>query len=388
MNRAVLILDEQQNRTGMKNCLSSGVDDTVHNIIRIRQLEQAYREAKKLVVLDGSRSGKALGILQSAGYGIVGTVPGNKQYFSVFKGDDSKIVYKFRRLLQVAGYTEIEMQKSLAYICFLQHVVSVGGSQQKLSIDLIRKFSSSMAFENYINILLKNHLISQSEQMAFLSKYSEVSSIAIDLEATLLNLDCIMRFGCKEKISLSQVSGGEALYFHLGSYRDTMLRKELLSMILFDLDEAGTGEAAVYVLADGVREDQIITDFLEELPREVPCIFETSDIFAIEQTSWERMLDRFDICVFSRHASMHSCELCEQQFGMMEVYKNNYTVDYDRHWHSFHFLDHILGNDKVEHYGKTPAWEPVHRKEDIYAMMPGTAVMVFDGSSQLVQCNN
>lgn len=388
MSNAILILDEQQEKTGMKNCLSTGTDNIVHHVIRTRQLEQAYRERRKLVVLDATRSGMAYGIVQMNGYHIAGTIPGDKQYFNIFEGNDSMVMYKFRRLLQIAGYNELEIQKSLAYICFLQHVLSIGnGLKDKLSIDLICKFSSNIAFEHYVNGLFKNHIINQKEQMVILSKYSELAAISIDLEATILNFSCAMGLRNTNKVALSDIAAGEALYFHIGGYYDNMIQNALLSMILFDINEPVNKRTAIFVMADGIREDQRVSEFLEEVPRSIPCIFETLDIFAIEQKNWERMMDKFDICVFSKHSSMHSCELCEQQFGTMEIYKNNYTVDYDRHLQAFSFLDKILGKDKIEHYGKTPAWEPVYRKEDIYSMMPGMAIISFAGNSQLVQCN-
>ncbi len=386
-NELAVLLNSRQSQ-GMANCLSTGVDDVVHRNARMVQLEQIWKGKYKLIIVDATQGGTGFQAIQQSNIKIYGEVPGETRYFPVFEGNDYVNEQRLRKVLQNAGYKENDVQMCLAYLYFIQHVLSVGGEQTKLSVELIRRFSSSIAFGQYVENMKMHGLISEIQQQIMIGKYTEMAEVGIELESTLLNLAGTVRLGAKERMSLRHIPVGGALYVRVGGVMDDVLRRQLLSMVLFDIDDNQREKVAVYVATDGVREDQEVVDFVEQLPVSVSCYLETKNLFAVEKCSWERLLERFEFHIYGRHSSMHSCEMCEKQLGMMEIYKKSYGTDYDRRMASFSMLDTILGRNKVEHFQSTPVCEPIHRKEEIKGFMPGMAIVSYNGSSQLICCNS
>lgn len=369
----------------LTNCLFSGKDSLIRKTLFLHQLDSEKQNGSIHIIIDAES--ETMSYLQdalSSGWNLSAAIPGKNMFFPLFHGNDIDILYRLRELLQIAGYTEEKIQKTFAYLQFLKHVEFLSGnSSPQIDQELIFNYSTTLLFQNRLQSLLANNTICDEEQMNLLAKYTELSSAGPDLENILMTISVPFSYGSQKEVCLHQMNPQDILYIHLAAIRDSTLKKILLSMLLWDIED-NWKQKPISLSIFEKDSDETFSLFLKKLPQKIHCFYFAEDFFAGQSAMWKNLRSRFSVSVYARHACMESCHEIEELFGTVQTVKKSYSVDRDRRWQNNRLIDRLFDWNKTEHYtNSVPITEPRYRKEDIFSFPQGMGIAEWNGESML-----
>lgn len=364
--------------------LVSGSDDRVRKGVLHDVAAGCRAQGKMLIVVDDTGGTEGVDVLRSAGYRIKNGMSGECCLYNPLVMTSVQGMSKLRQLLSVLEYSEKQKGKLMTYLQLVQHVerLANGDRTQPLTIDKLSEYCTTLAVRQKLQRLVDAHRIDQAQHMTLLAKYAECCSAAADFEDLFFILMPFIR-GSKCRLDLQ---AGQALVFPTGQLgEDETLRRVVMQLLLFGVEELGGTNLTVLVLDRGYGSRTGICQLIRSLPPQVQIHLFSQDIFTLcDASALAMMLNRFTARIYSRHLSMSSAEAVEKACGEIDVVQNSYSVTYDRHWRANTPWDILMGNNKTEAYTQNaPVREPRYRKEMIVSFAPGQGIWEYMGNASL-----
>lgn len=366
--------------------LVSGSDRKVRNTVLQDVLEKCRGGNEKLVIVDdtGRRDVTVYNTIRSFGYQIKNGMAGNFCLYDPFKITTVNGISKMRQLFSTLGYDERQKGKLIAYLNFIRHMeyLENGSHEVELSLEKLGEYSTVMAVEEKLQYLVGAGIIDVRQQLALLSKYSECSSAAADLEDMFFVL---LPFISGERVRFDS-DPTQAVLFPTGELgEEETIRSLIMQLLRFGMEESRGNKITLLVFDKGYGNRKCVFDLLKSLPYQVNVNVFSEDIFTLcDPEALAMILNRFTARIYSRHLAMSSAEAIEKVCGEIDVVKNSYNVTYDRRWRANSPWDMLWGNNKTEAYTQTaPVREPRYRKEMIMGFPPGSGIVEYLGNTSV-----
>lgn len=387
MDAITVINEYKKTKKELPSILVSGTDKTIKEVILRQQIDYILQMKKHHIVIDFTEENTNYQLLSNMGVHTVAMIPGKKRYLKIFSGNDVETLYRLRQLFSVAEYNEEKQQKVIAYLYFLQHIDNISGNVSVLSIELIKKYSSTIRFTSVLDELVIQGRISEIERQELLGKYIELSEAGPELENLIMTVAGVLMISADDSVDLSKTQGGESIYFNLGRIKDKMFRKVILLNLKWDIEEyyeKTQEKIAITIFAKGRQEDTVVVPFWEEVEAKAECIFLTDNVFSVGQ-DMEQIKCTFPVTFYGRHENMGTCKKIEELFGNVFVARQTYSYSKNDSVHRS-IIDRILGTDITRTYTTLePKEEPRYRKEDIFIFPAGYGIMCYEGQSSLIR---
>lgn len=366
--------------------LFSGADRIIRQAILKDILKKSQLQHHQLFIVDDKRTPdvKDYNILRAFGYYPKNVLSGGYKLYNPFQADTLMDTGQFRQLMAILGYDEKQKAKLFSYFHFLTYLDYLSGDPDfsVISTEKLSRYSTFLAVEDKIQALVDAGTIDSRQQIHLLSKYSEYSPAAADLDDMLPLLIPFIQ----GKELYEETSSDKAFIIPTGSLgQDDTARSIILHLLQAGLCDASQARRTLILFDKGYGNRHSICSFLEALPKSMDVHILSSDIFTLCGTS-ERAsaLSRFSVKIYSRHQEMASCGEIEKEFGDRDVVHSTYTVSRDRHLRANGPLDFLLGKNKTEIYGQSaPVREPRYRKESIASFRDGTGIISFMGQTSV-----
>lgn len=366
----------------------SGIDETVKRALFRKWFDMVYALRTPHIVIDLSRTGEMKNILQQFGVNIGASIPGSN-CFSMFDGDDFESEDRLRVRMSNAGWSNEKKDKAIAYMLFLQHINHLEtGQMESFGMNLMAKYSSPKDFEYVIKQLYDQGIIEYYEQLGILGKYSELSSVAPDLEALLMAGSITQGMNNERELRLESLRGNNVAYIHIGRMRDEYSRLNILNAIKGKIDNYSFSHAnnnsVITIYGKGKMNENVISDFVNDMEEDSQILLVSDNVFGIRDN--EEIQQNFPMRIFSRHDIMDAAEKVQNTFGNIYIRKKTYATARDMHMKSRGILDRIMGTDVVKTETiSEPQPEAKYRKEEIMAYLPGQCIVSYAGQDMLTQ---
>lgn len=352
-----------------------------HEVLLKEIIRNAYSENRDLLIINDTKDSVDITeTLTDVGYGIIEGFSGMSVYNPVNITTLSDIA-RFRELLETTfKMTEKETQKVLSYISFVQHLRLLEGENAKLTVEVLAKeYSTYELVARKLDNLARCGQITENDMYFFLSKYSECSAIAADLEDLFsLLLPFIRESG---SVQTSENHTRKAVILQIGKLgRDQTLKQMIVQLSKFGIDEDNSFKTKTVVYIDngcGSREE--LHYLCTELSSKVNLNILSRDIFTVPDSVLPEILNRLNIKVYGRH-NMSSATLLEKELGEINVQKSTYNSTFDRRFDSNKPWDVLFGRNKTEGYQTlAPVKEALYSKELLSELKPNQIILDIDG---------
>lgn len=382
------IMDEHiENYGEIPSVLLSGKDQLTKERMIQRWLDAIQQDKSPHIVIDMSKMRSVAEIITKSGVTVGAIIPGNN-VFSMFDGDRIESEDRLKISMSNSGWNEEKKDKAIAYLNLLQHIYKMEyGENGKINLQLIAMYSAPKVVEYKMNQLVNAGILDFEEQLNILGRYSELSSVAPDIENLLISHSTVSGITMGEKIRLADMINNKVLYVHLGRVKDVVSKKTILEMVsnmVMDYVQSFVSKGMevrkpyVTVYSRGNKTDSVLGEFFENIHEFSQILFISDNVFAIDNYSY--ISQCFPMRIYSRHDTMEGCEEVEKCFGNIYVRKKTYSSARDMHHKSRGFLDRILGTDRVltENISDQRP-EAKYRKEDIAVMPEGYCILSYAG---------
>ncbi len=368
--------------------LVSGIDLLVRQGMYREWFAMAHKADAPHIVIDLSKMGELRNTMRQHGITIGAYLPGDN-CFSVFDGDPIDSEDRLRVWMDNAGWTEAKKDQAISYILFLSHLNELEtGTPGRYSMELISKYSAPKELEYRVQQMVDRGILDNREQMHILGKYSELSSVAPDLENLLIGSSMTEGMTNEKKICFEELKGCHALYVHLGKWKDNYTRKNILNAVKgkleHDMSRQSIKRPIVTIYSKGKLADHVISEFISDMEELGQVLFCTDNIYGI--TDSPKITQNFSMRIYSRHTVMDAAQKIEDAFGLIYIRKKAYSVARDMHQKSRGFIDRILKTDVVRtETVSEPQPEAKYRKEDILAFPPGYCIVSYLGQDMVTR---
>lgn len=372
-----LIRKYQNTGVGDRNCrfLVSGTDTQVRNTVLHDVLADAHQQNLQIVIVDNTHSG--IDISKTSKADVVSVTSGAISLCSgLFDIDSLEDFSSLSEILSVLGFDPEKILKLRTYLYFVKNTESRLGNHNPITVETLEEYGAVMLVEYKLQELASTGKISDQEVVYLLSRYSEVSSAAADLDHALALIAPFLGEKAPQRdqiviAPLGVYSGNEVLCRLICRMLVLYIRKNL--------------DAAVVILDDGDDGRGAVIDLLRLLPTAVPVHLFSKNVFNLPESDLSAVMNRFPVRIYSRHEEMSSCGKVSECCGEVEVVKSTRSVARDRRLRANSPIDILFNLSKTETESTTaPIREPKFRKEEIQAMPPGSGILDYAGNKSMV----
>lgn len=383
MNVLSIIEEHTKKYNEVPSILVSGSDQFTKEGMTRRWIDIVHQSKEPHVVIDMSKMCTFKNILDNSGVTIGETIPGSNS-FSVFDGDQITSEDRLRVCMESSGWDENNKDKAIAYIKLLQHIHDIEyGEPGEINLELISMYSAPKAVEYRIQQLVNNGILNCDEQINILGRYSELSTVAPNIENILISYSSMFGITKENKVDLSNMTNDKVLYVYIGKIKDMRSRKNMLesvSEIITDYVKYTGTKPYVTIYSKGNKYDSVLAEFLQDISEVSRILLITENLFAIE--NYSDISQCFQMRIYSRHNTMEACEEVEKCFGNIYVRKKSYSKARDMHFRARGIFDRIMGTDVVlTETTSTLVAEAKYRKEDISMMPEGYCIVSYAGEN-------
>lgn len=369
------------------NFLVSGVDTRVQAFFLDEIIDRCRTSESMLVLVDdaGFINTALADVIPSSGYSVRNLLSGEFCLYDPFSLGSLYGMTYLRQLVEAMGFDEAKKLKAFSYLNFIMYLDRLvsGGSSLNIS-KLINEYGSTTAIMMKVKDLSNCGVIDEDQATYLLSKYSETSQIAPELENIVFTLSPFINSENERFCACPSSALVLPLYELEG---DDSLKIALLQLLRFGLKDVHPSQYHILIMDKGCGTRKPLAGFVEKTADRSVTLF-SKDIFSIGDENVLTMIqNRFTARVYARHASESSCAALEKALGVTEIIKHSYTSHYDRRFAANKPLDVLFGKNKSESYAQlAPVYEPRYRKEMIASLPNGAAIVEYHGNSSIVSC--
>lgn len=352
-----------------------------HEVLLKEMIHKAYSEDHTLLVIDDTKD--SIGVVEkltAEGYSVIDGLSGISIY-NPFNITTLQNISKLREVLETFQMTEKEKQKVVSYISFIQHIRILEGKTTNLTVSVLAKeYSTYESVARKLHDMAKRGTIEDDEMYFLLSKYSEVSAIAADLEDLFLLLQSFVK---ETPEQINKEFGKFAVVLQTGRLgKDQTFKQMVMRLVKFGIDENSDFKTVIYFDSGcGSREE--LHYLCTELCSKVNLNILSKDIFTAPSSLLPEILNRSDIKIYGRH-NMFSAALLENELGEVYVQKSTYNETFDRRFTSNKPWDILLGRNKTQGYQTlVPAKEALYSKELLSTLRPNQIILDMSGKKMM-----